>query len=156
MGRPLKTAKSATKDTGFAWNDTYNIGVVGGDTSLAGAQINVRVKVGANAEAEGFIIRQKGSRKFLVEDASANQGVCTVVNENDASLGANEMTITAIKPDSSTVRLERITNRYGIDFSGNRFLLSFTDIVASTVVKAGTVSDTIDVVQIDNDETYEE
>ena len=152
MGRPLKIQKTATSGAAKQ-GGTYNVGVAGGDTSLAGAQINVRCKIGSNAEAEGFIIRQKGSRKFLVEDASANQGVCTIVDKNDASLGADEMTITVILPDSGTDRLERITNKFGITHAGTKVALSFTDIANDTETLA---TGTIDVCQVDNDDTYEE
>jgi hypothetical protein len=153
MGRPLKIQKSNTVDTGFTWVDTYNIGVVGGNTSLTGAQIKVRVKIGSNAEADGYIIRQKGATKYLVTDGT-NTGVCALANLADSNLTADTMTVTIIRPDSGEVRLARLTNRYGLDFSDNRFALSFTDIADDTEIKSGTAQVTIDVAQVDNDETW--
>jgi len=153
MGRPLKIAKSATTDNGFPWVDTYNIGCVGGDTSLTGSQVKVRVKIGANAEADGYIIRQKGASKYLVTDGT-NTGVCTLEDEADGSLNDDGMTVTIIRPDSGTERLARFTNRYGINFSGTRYALSMTDIADDTEIKAGTAQVTIDIAQIDNDETW--
>jgi hypothetical protein len=153
MGRPLKIQKSATVDTGFNWVDTYNIGVVGGNTSLTGAQIKVRVKIGSASEADGYIIRQKGATKYLVTDGT-NTGVCALANLADSNLTADTMTVTIIRPDSGEVRLARLTNRYGLDFSDNRFALSFTDIADDTEIKSGTAQVTIDVAQVDNDETW--
>ena len=153
MGRPLKIAKSATIDNGFPWVDTYNIGVVGGDTSLTGAQVKVRVKIGTNAEADGYIIRQKGASKYLVTDGT-NTGVCTLEDEADGSLNDDGMTVTIIRPDSGTERLARFTNKYGINFSGTRYALSMTDIADDTEIKAGTAQVTIDIAQVDNDETW--
>jgi predicted RNA binding protein YcfA (HicA-like mRNA interferase family) len=96
MGRPLKIKKiieSANPgvDIGFnglltltnpvtpspIWNtDTEYLGVVGGTQppTLATATypiVKVRVFVTGFAEADGFIIRQKGAHKFLVADATS-------------------------------------------------------------------------------------
>lgn len=146
MGRPLKIQKSATNGQAKQ-GGTYNVGICGGNTALAGqGQIVVRVKVGSNAEADGYIIRQKGSRKFLVSDGT-NEGVCTVVDKNDASLGADEMTITVTLPGSGADRLERISNKFGITHSGDKVALSFTDIADDTeTISTGT----IDVAQVEN------
>ena len=83
MGRPLKIKKSATTDIGFnnpgddsspriPSGELY-FGQVGGDTALASGDNPVtscRVKIGTVAEAEGYIIRQKGATKYLVADAT--------------------------------------------------------------------------------------
>ena len=146
MGRPLKIQKTNTSGQAKT-GGTYSVGVAGGNTALTGAQIVVRVKVGSNAEADGYIIRQKGSRKFLVSDGS-NEGVCTVVDKNDGALGADEMTMTVTLPGSGADRLERISNKFGITHSGDKVALSFTDIADDTeTISTGT----IDVAQIEND-----
>ena len=150
MGRPLKIQKTATNGQAKT-GGTYSIGVNGGDTGLAGAQIQIRVKVGSNAEADGYIIRQKGSAKFLVSDGT-NEGVCTLSDLNDASLTADTMTITVNDASSTATRLARISNKFGIDFSDNRVALSFSDEVDATEIKSGTNAVTIDVVRVENDE----
>jgi hypothetical protein len=96
MGRPLKIKKIIEtsgngKDIGFnallsltnpvtpspIWdNTTEYLGVVGGTQppTVATATypiVKVRVFVTGFAEADGYIIRQKGSRKFLVADSTA-------------------------------------------------------------------------------------
>jgi len=96
MARALKTQKSNTVDTGFPWQDLYNIGVVGGNTSLTGAQIKTRVKIGSNSEADGYIIRQKGAKKFLVTDA-------TSVSAGSFSVGQEYMVLSAGTTDFQAI-----------------------------------------------------
>ena len=119
MCRPLNTAKSSTIDIGFPQTAS---GVVGGNTGIAGNQILCRVKVGANSEANGFIVRQKGKTKFLVEDASGNQGVCTLANTANASLANNTMTITCTFANASTFKAKAITNHFVTDFSDVKYI----------------------------------
>jgi hypothetical protein len=121
MGRPLKIKKiieSANPGVDIGFNglltltnpvlpsavfdtDTEYLGVVGGTQppTLATATypiVKVRVFVTGFAEADGFIIRQKGSRKFLVADATARTALVsgqayriTVVGNTDwAAYGA--------------------------------------------------------------------
>jgi hypothetical protein len=115
MGRPLKIKKIIEgtgngKDIGFnglltleapvlpsnIWNtDTEYLGVVSGTQppTVATADypiVKVRVFVTGFAEADGYIIRQKGSRKFLVADSTARTALVsgqayriTVVGDTD-------------------------------------------------------------------------
>jgi hypothetical protein len=76
MGRPLKIAKSASIDSSVG--NAAGYGIVGGNTGLSTATIQCRVKIGSNAEANGYIVRQKGKHKFLVSDGT-NTGVCTFI-----------------------------------------------------------------------------
>ena len=127
MGRPLKIQKSATVDTGFPQSST---GVVGGNTALSGNQIQVRARVEGYSEGDGFIVRQKGSRKFLVT-VGANTGVCSLVDVVNGALAEGEMTIEIIKSDSTTIRAKRISNHFAQDFSDNKFLLGPTATTAT-------------------------
>jgi predicted RNA binding protein YcfA (HicA-like mRNA interferase family) len=118
MGRPLKIKKiietgNPGVDIGFnalstltnpvlpspIWNtDTEYLGVVGGTQppTVATATypiVKVRVFVTGFAEADGFIIRQKGAHKFLVADATARTALVsgqayriTVVGNTDWSV----------------------------------------------------------------------
>jgi hypothetical protein len=121
MGRPLKIGHVGV-DLGF--NNPAGYGVVGGDTGISGDQILCRVKIGANAEADGYIIRQKGARKFLVSDG-ANTGICSLADLIDTALTDDTMTITVTKEDTTTARLAQISNKFGVDFSGTAYLLTF-------------------------------
>jgi hypothetical protein len=99
MGRPLKTAKNnGTIDTGFT---STTSGVVGGNTGQTGYQVLPRVKIGSQAEANGYIIRQKGKSKFLVgsvtsiqdEDIAANASyvITSLSNTDWTALGASSV-----------------------------------------------------------------
>lgn len=133
MGRPLKIAKSASVGTGFPQTAS---GVVGGNTGISGSQVLCRVKVGSNAEANGFIVRQKGKRKFLVKDASGNQGVCTLANTANSSLTDNTMTVTCTFANSTTFRAATITNHFVTSFAGAKY-------VADNAANAATTPETV-------------
>ena len=128
MARPLKIQKT-TIQAGFAGQ----YGIVGGNTTLAGNQIKCRVKIGTNAEADGWIIRQKGARKFLVSDG-ANTGICVLADTVDGNLAKDTMTVTATLLDASTVRLAKFGDSYGVTFAGVGYYLTFG---AAAAVPAG-------------------
>jgi predicted RNA binding protein YcfA (HicA-like mRNA interferase family) len=89
MGRPLKIKKSTTSDIGFNAlagltapvlpspvfdTDTEYLGVVGGSNTVDTATyptVKVRVFITGFAEEDGYIIRQKGSHKYLVGGTTA-------------------------------------------------------------------------------------
>ena len=89
MGRPLKIKKSTTSDIGFNAlagltapvlpspvfdSETEYLGVVGGSNTVDSATyptVKCRVFITGFAEADGYIIRQKGSHKYLVGDVTA-------------------------------------------------------------------------------------
>lgn len=119
MARPLKIQKTSIQ---AGYEGQY--GIVGGDTTLTGNQIKCRVKIGTNAEADGWIIRQKGARKYLVSDGT-NIGQCVLANTANGSLVANTMTVTATLFDASTVRLAKFSDSYGYSFAGVGYYLTF-------------------------------
>lgn len=116
----FKTAKSATKGNGYA--NSASTALPGGDTDLTGNQFLVRVKIGTNSEADGYIIKQKGSKKFLVTDGT-NTGVCALANLADSSLTANTMTVTCVMADSTAFKASKITNKFVWDQDGNKYLV---------------------------------
>ena len=157
MGRPLKIKKSTTKDIGFnAWNAltnpvypaTFNAaqyeGVVGGVGNGGGVAtaaypvVKCRVFITGQSEEDGFIIRQKGSTKYLVEGASSGeQGVCVLANEAAAALTEGNMNISYSADDSSEVLIAKLTNKFALDYSDVRYAVNFfTD--EGTVIKSGT------------------
>lgn len=130
MGRPLKIAKFENQWFNNPASDdsvSTTYGVVGGDTAIDGPQIKIRVRVAGQVERDGWIIRQKGSRKFLVKDSEGNTGICFLVDEDNGDLSAGEMTVTADFADTTSIRLSRITNRWGIDFNDDKHILTFND-----------------------------
>lgn len=122
MGRPLKIAKSATIDTGY--ENGEGLGIVGGDTGLAATQIICRVKIGANPEADGYIVRQKGSTKYIVTDGT-NTGICALVDKADNTLSDGDMTVMITKLDTTTAYLSYFGDTYGRDFTGTGYNLTF-------------------------------
>lgn len=164
MGRPVKIKHSESIDAGFnnpAGGQYY--GVVGGEDTLSTYThpvLKVRVKITGESEADGWIVRQKGATKYLVEDASGNQGVCVLANKADAALADGEMTITAQDSGSTEFRIKRMSNRWALDFSDNRYLINFFDVAAS-VTKSGGDADTfsggtatVELAQVDNYNLY--
>ena len=138
MARPLKIAKSSTIDIGFPNDGTSDngftgngIGVVGGDN--VSLNVLVRVKIGANAEADGYILRQKGKRKFLVTDGT-NTGICVLADSIDTELADDTMTVTVIDDAAATLRLSTITNHWGLDFNETKYVLSFFTTAAAGAV----------------------
>jgi hypothetical protein len=158
MGRPVKIKKSLTVDTGFnnpAGGQYY--GVVGGEDTLsnyAHPTLKVRVKITGETEADGWIVRQKGASKYLVEDASGNRGVCVLANLADAALTDGTMTITAQDSGSTEFRIKRMSNKYALDFSNTRYLTNFFDVAASVTKSGGETTTTIELAQVDNYSLY--
>jgi hypothetical protein len=154
MGRPVKIKESATVDVGFN-NPTGGqyYGVVGGTDTLSTYDhpvLKVRVKIGGNSEADGYIIRQKGASKYLVSDGS-NEGVCVLANTADSSLANDTMTITAQDSGSTEFRIKRMSNKWALDFSDNRYLINFFDVAASVTKSGGS---TVELAQVDNYNLY--
>jgi hypothetical protein len=167
MGRPLKIKKTLTKDIGFNSFDaltnpvfpvtlsaTEFFGVVGGDKSVAAVAYPVTacvVNIPASGEddEDGFIIRQKGSTKYLVQGLdSGDIGVCTLVNS--ATPGPGEMSIGfQTGGDSSLVYIKRLTNKWALDFNDVRYLTNFFS-DDGTAIKSGTVAQLVDLAQIEN------
>jgi hypothetical protein len=130
MGRPLKIAKSATIDSGY--NSPSGYGVVGGNTGIATTQILCQVKIGANPEAPGYIIRQKGSKKYLVTDGT-NTGICFLRDEATGALTDDSMTVTITKFDTTTARLANFSDSFGYDFTDTGYYLTFNAAAAVPV-----------------------
>ena len=161
MGRPLKIKKTTTKDIGFnPWSQltapvipegftpgsaTEYGGVVGGEGDGSGVAtstypvVKCRVYITGQSEDDGYIIRQKGTTKYLVEDTSGNQGVCILADESDGALTEGNMNITLTLNDSSPVNIAKLTNKFALDYSDNRYAVNFfTD--EGTEIKSGTVN----------------
>jgi hypothetical protein len=75
--------------------------------SGTGNQIKVRAKIGANAEGDGVIVSQRGSKKFKVT-VGADTGDCFIVDKANGALAANEMTISVITDDGVLRRVTKI------------------------------------------------
>ena len=124
-------------------------GVVGGNIDSNGNAgpgpnanypvVLVRCRLPGQAEEDGLILRQKGSIQYLVEgNSSGVVGVCTLVDVADGALTAGQMTITIQPGDSSLIRVKRLTNKWALDFSNNRYFVNFfAGDAGQTAIKAG-------------------
>ena len=74
-----------------------------GDTSGGGQQISVTADTGGGSGA-GFIVKQKGSKRFLV-DRSGTEGICKLVTSAPAS---GEMRITLADSAAGTYYASKI------------------------------------------------
>ena len=166
MGRPLKIKETTTVDIGFngvatltapvvpvTFDGTEYFGVVGGGAggSIATATyptIKCRVFIAGQSEADGYIIRQKGATKYLVSDGT-NIGVCVLADEADGALSEGNMNITFTTGDSTATNIARLTNRWALDYSNNRYLVNFFSDEGSQI-KSGTAGVTVDLAIVEN------
>ena len=118
----FKIQKSATVNVGF--DSTAVIGGTGGLNSISGNQIQVKAYPTGGSAGNASILRQKGKSKFLVTDGTYTD-VCTLVDKTVGSLAVKEMSITATPSAGSAFRVARITNKFVIDFSGNKYQWKF-------------------------------
>lgn len=71
-----------------------------------GSNANNNIKVqffNGTASVPGYIVKQKGARRFLCSDVNGAQALCRLVNKDAAQLLAGEMSIT-VKNDAGVVR----------------------------------------------------
>jgi hypothetical protein len=127
--------------------------------------ILARIKIDADtAEEDGYIVRQKGERKYLVYGATSNKtGVCVLSNEADGAITAGNMTLTVFTDgDSSGVRVSKLTNKYAADWTGGvgqnassnkvYFVNFFQGVDGETAIKAGAFNNaTIELAAIEAD-----
>lgn len=123
MGRPINKrffGQLATADTDNApLNDT---------------QENIRTTARpVGAVADGFIVNQRGTKKFTVTTANGT-GVCTVVDKTSENLLVGEMILFG-NVGGQTVRLSKFFNRTCRDFSNNRYTWTVVDDSTSTFIQ---------------------
>ena len=96
--------------------------------------IGTYAQIGANAEGEGFIVKQRSSSKCRVT-VGANTGVCTLVNKAIGSLGADEMIIQGFTSGMNAVNLRKITSRLAYDWDNNKYTWSVQDDSTTTILR---------------------
>jgi hypothetical protein len=90
-------------------------------TSTTESDIRCRFK-SAGTEYNGYIVKQKGSKKFVVTDGAVT-ATCTLTNKADTTLANLEMTIKG--------RLDSTTVGYVTKLAGRKCVLS--DVSGSTI-----------------------
>ena len=93
----------------------------------ATADDNIKVQFfNGTASVPGFIVKQKGSTKFLCEDAEGNTAVCLLKQDiAAASLVEGEMTITVKLDDGTVTQISKIS-AHRITAGGNSYPWNFS------------------------------
>ena len=89
-----------------------NFGVSGTGPTAGGSEIKVNFHNGT-AVKEGYIVKQKGSKKFVCEEiGTAGEFTCTLTTGKlPAALAAGEMAISFKMDDSETYTVSKISGR---------------------------------------------
>lgn len=136
MGRPIKTAKlisGVPSDTGY--DNGNGLGVVGGevDTPVDVKTIACSFSLNGGGDLTGWIVRQKGTRKFIVTDGTVT-GTCALVDKG-GSFNAGEMSIAITTAAAATKYLVKFNDTIGTAGDGTIYHLTFG--AASIVPPAG-------------------
>jgi hypothetical protein len=98
-----------------------------GTPTPGGDQIKCTFNYGAGP-VDGFIVRQKATKKFLCQDATGVQQMCKLlqVATNRAAVGVSQMTINVKLDDTDVVQVVKIANRAMTATDGNRYPWNFS------------------------------
>ena len=114
-----------------------------GTPTAGGNEIKVRYRATGQAEANGWIVKQLGSKKFRCYDGT-NTMDCYLVDKAQGTLAVGDMTIT-VKDDGGTARqVTKISGRMVTLDSGEKIAWNFTDATDDNAVEmeeAGTADD---------------
>ena len=114
-----------------------------GEPTADGTEIKVRFRATGQVEANGWIVKQLGSKKFRCYDGT-NTMDCHIVDKAQGTLAVGDMTIT-VKDDGGTARqVTKIAGRMVTLDSGDRIAWNFsnaTDDGAVEMEEAGTAAD---------------
>jgi hypothetical protein len=148
MGK-FKIQKSATVNQGF--DATNVIGGTGGLTSISGNQIRPNVFVTGSA-GYGSILAQKGRGKFLVQDASANKGQCTLANLPNANIAAGQMSISvdlsSFAANVGNLGISAATSFASVIYSNANILGVASPTIGSTLTGVGTITGNVTITSI--------
>jgi len=81
----------------------------------------------SGTDFEGFIVNQKGTRKFTVSnDGETLSGVCTLVNKINGH-AAGEVSIVGVTDGGGAVALQKLTANKATDYDGNPYTWTVAD-----------------------------
>ena len=97
-----------------------------GTPTVGGNEIKVRFRATGEAEANGWIVKQLGSKKFRCTDGTDTED-CTLADKAQGTLAVGDMTIT-VKDDGGTARqVTKISGRKVTLDSGTSIAWNFSD-----------------------------
>lgn len=119
----LVARASAIQDEAIVAGTSYIITVVGNTDWAA---------LGASSDADvGDVFTATVAGTGLTTTGVVNQvGLCALSNASPLTVDGT-MSITATKADASTFRLAKLSSYYGLDFSGDGYVLSFNAAAAA-------------------------
>ena len=119
MGRPVR-------------KDVNGVEVFGTYTGAAG--IRCEAYIGGSNQTDVFVVKQVGSRQYLVQDTSASTQVrAKLVSGTPAAAGEMRLTgYLSSGADASAVRIAKLMKRTCVDFSGNRYRWELSNYQDST------------------------
>lgn len=92
--------------------------------SGSGSQIKVRFKTGGT-EYDGYIVKQKGSKRFKVSDGTRTI-TGYLVNKSSGALANNDIIINVLKDDGTYVQATKLYNRVAIVEGNQKIKWNFT------------------------------
>ena len=105
-------------------------------TSTGTKTISIQYVTPANvAVSTGYIVTQKGARKFMVANSAAvGTQVATVLltNNSAANLTPGQGSITCYNTSNVAFYASRITNRFVYDFAGNKYIYKINTAATAT------------------------
>lgn len=108
MGRPVRRDVNGTE--------------VFGDYTTSAAGIVVTAYFGSSLRTDVFIVKQKGSRRYLCQDKSdSTQAVCKLVSGTPAANGEMKLFGVTNASTDAGVAIAKLNKRTAVDFSGNRY-----------------------------------
>ena len=105
-----------------------------GEPTAGGNEIKVRFRATGETEANGWIVKQLGSKKFRCTDGTDTED-CTLADKAQGTLAAGDMTIT-VKDDGGTARqVTKIAGRKVTLDSGESIAWNFSDATDDAAVE---------------------
>lgn len=96
-----------------------------GTPTAGGDEIKVQFHNGTGS-VNGWIVKQKGSKKFLCSDGTVT-AICTLVDKASAALAAGEMTITVLDDGGTARQVTKIAGRKVTLDTGSTIAWNFTN-----------------------------
>jgi hypothetical protein len=116
-----------------------------GEPTAGGNEIKVRFRATGQAEANGWIVKQLGSKKFRCYDGT-NTMDCTLADKAQGTLAVGEMTIT-VKDDGGTARQV-------VKIAGRMVTLDSGDKIAWGFAAYGAVADQVEMEEAGTDDSF--
>ena len=97
-----------------------------GEPTVGGNEIKVRFFATGQLEADGWIVKQKGSKRFVCTDGT-NTDTCVLADKSSGALVAGEMTITVKLDNASVAQVVKISGRKVTLDNGTSIPWNFSD-----------------------------